>query len=67
MYGFPINPESVLVSHDTEDVFVSFHFVPPPGFTTDHLALFLEGFLKAEAVRSGYIAIDDEIEIKHGP
>lgn len=66
MYNFPVNPDSVLVVHNGEEVFVSFHFVPPSGFTPAHLALFLEGYLKAEAAKEGYVAVDMEDFNNHG-
>lgn len=66
MLGLPINPDSLLVSHDYEDVFVSFHFPVPRGWSAPQLAAFLEGWLREEARKDGFVAVEWDGGNDHG-
>lgn len=66
MFGLPVNPESVAVIRDNDQVFLSLHF----GFNSQLMAeswcQFLEGFLKAEAERAGWNCEKIEMEDHRG-
>lgn len=63
MFGMPVIPESVAVIRDFDQVFLSIHFSFRDTLTAAAWCEFLEGFLKAEAEKTGWdfekIAVDD--------
>jgi hypothetical protein len=66
MFGLPVTPESIAVIRDDDQVFLSLHFSFNSQLMAEAWCQFLEGFLKAEAERSGWDCEKIEMADYHG-
>lgn len=66
MFGLPVLPESIAVIRDGSEVFLSIHFSFVSPVVAEPWCQFLEGFLIAEAAKSGWNAEKIEVVVDHG-
>jgi hypothetical protein len=66
MFGLPVTPESIAVIRDNDEVFLSLHFSFGNPIIAEAWCQFLEGFLKAEAERTGWDCEKIAVEDYHG-
>lgn len=66
MFGLPVTPESIAVIRDDDQVFLSLHFSFNSARVASYWCQLLEGFLIAEAQKTGWDAEKLEVETHHG-